>query len=353
MDIEDCHYEEVYSILFKTPLGMPFAALYKQCKLFPEETDLSRVLHRAGQQGNVLKKNGIYRLTTEKYKEMSGGKEPPTEEPIVEPPVAKPSVVKSPVQKEKPKHDIDAEIKALLEKNPETKDVMGTVTEPEVPAEPVREPKVIVSSVKRTEVPKAKVDVELPFGDLQRSKAMGGAALALYKVRSSDIYLTLSELSEWTGCNNIVLSQRLAVLVDRRYVEKDNSLGARKPRFKWAGNYRYPFDKYKETDDELVNFKNALAWSERHGSVKAVTVPPDQVVIPENIKSSSSGDMVTHNVDGNNGLPNVSGGHAVWGNYIPGSGIDAAIFIDLQLKSLQAQMDVLLHVRKSMMGVPA
>lgn len=353
MDIEDCHYEEVYDILFKTPLGMPFAALYKQCKLFPEETDLSRVLHRAGQQGNVLKKNGTYRLTTEKYKEMSGGKEPPTEEPIAETPVVKPSVVKSSVQKEKPKYDIDAEIKALLEKNPETKDVMGTVTEPEVPAEPVREPKVIVSSVKRTEVPKAKVDVELPFGDLQRSKAMGGAALALYKVRSSDIYLTLSELSEWTGCNNIVLSQRLAVLVDRRYIEKDNSLGARKPRFKWAGNYRYPFDQYKETDDELVNFKNALAWSERHGSVKAIIVPPDQVGNTAEVSTDPSRNVVAHNVDVNSGLPNVSGGFPVWGNQIPGSGIDAAIFIDLQLKSLQAQMDVLLHVRKSMISPAA
>lgn len=339
MDIEDCHYEEVYDILFKTPLGMPFAALYKQCKLFPEETDLSRVLHRAGQQGNVLKKNGIYRLTTEKYKEMSGGKEPPAEEPVVE---------ATPV-KAKPTLDITAEIKALLEKNPETKAVMGTVTEPVASAEPIREPKVIVSSVKRTEVPKAKVDVELPFGDLQRSKAMGGAALALYKVRSSDIYLTLSELSEWTGCNNIVLSQRLAVLVDRRYIEKDNSLGARKPRFKWAGNYRYPFDKYKETDDELVNFKNALAWSERHGSVKAITVPPDQVDNTAKTNADSSRNMASHDAVINDRVPNVSGGFPVWGNQVPGSGIDAAIFIDLQLKSLQAQMDVLLHVRKTMM----
>ena len=343
MDIEDCHYEEVYDILFKTPHGLPFAALYEQCKLFPEETDLSRVLHRAGQQGNVLKKNGIYRLTTEKYKEMSGGKEPPAEEVIVEVPAAK---------KNKPAIDINAEIKALLEKNPETKAVMGTIAEPKV-VEPVHEPKVIVSKVKRTEVPKAKVDVELPFGDLQRSKAMGGAALALYKVRSSDIYLTLSELSEWTGCNNNVLSQRLAILVDRRYIEKDNSLGLRKPRFKWAWNYRYPFDQYKETDDELVNFKNVLAWSERHDSVKAITVPPDQVDNTAKTSTDPSRNMVTHNADINDGAPNVSGGFPVWSNQVLGSGIDATIFIDLQLKSLQAQMDVLLHVRKSMMGVPA
>ena len=336
MELEDEHYNEVYQALLANPLGLAFDLLYKKCKLFDEETDLSRCLHRASQQGNVIKKNSIYKLTTEKYKEMTG-KEPPSEE-VVEPVVEKTTKV----------DPIAAEIRSYFERDPTVKPLLGTA-----PVEPVKQepaPKVFRVPAKRTEAPA--VIAEKPFGDLQRSKTLGGAALALYKLRNeSDPWLSLNDLSEWTGSSTVVLSQRMSVLLDRKYVEKDNSLGLRKPRFKWADNFRYPFDVWKNTDDTLVKY-TLLEWTNRTGTKKAISIPPDQVVVtPDMVKSTES--STSRNMDA--GVANLDIGlHA-----LPTLGITPGVerfidsahhpkLLDLQINVIKAQLELLTHIRENM-----
>ncbi len=238
MDLQDEHYEEVYKILFQNLSGLHFDQLYDKCKQFEEKTDLSRCLHRAAQQGTVRKlPSGLYVLTPVKYLDLSGGQEMPEATEVVE---VKPEV------KNKQPDAVTEEIRKLMETNPNTKDVIGKIDPPK------HTPRVVRVERKVQEEAKP-VKVELSFGDLQRSKALGGAALALYRIRDdANPYLTLSDLSELTGCSNVVLSQRMAVLIERKYVIKDVSDGVRRPKFKWSGNFRYPFDQWRKSDDRRV-----------------------------------------------------------------------------------------------------
>lgn len=332
MDLEESHYEEVYQVLFTNPFGLEFQALFNKCKSFPEQTDLSRCVHRAGQQGNVVKKNGIYKLTTEKYKEMSGGQEPPVEEEKLDP--------------------ITEAIKELVAKDPSI---------PKLPEQPVAEPeskpkptRVIRSAIQRTEVKPItnKPPLEaMPFGDLQHTKTMGGIALALYKARDITMGLSMDDLIEWTGGTKMSIYQTLPKLIARQYVVREGVSHSRHVRYRWSGNFRYPFAKWEKEDDALLKYPSLLAFENRGDhTTRTVTVPPDQVSPTDVDQERPSGDMAVSVSDKQCELPDLSVGFAQWGPRIPASPALTRTYIDLQLKSLQAQADVLLHLREHMLA---
>lgn len=329
MDLEDNHFEEVYGILFKHPHGLEFQPLYQKCKSFPEGVDLSRCLHRASQQGNIFKSAGIYKLTTEKYKDMSGGQEPPTEEEKSDP--------------------ITEAIKELVAKDssiPKLPDTQPIQTEPE--PKPAR---VIRSTIQRTKVGSisGKQSIESKgFGNLQRSKTLGGTALALYKARDTVAGLTMEDLIEWTGSTKLCLYQVLPKLIERKYIVRDGVPRSRSVRYRWSGNFRYPFVQWEKEDDELLKYPSILAFQNRGDSTtRVVAVPPEEVQSMDAVEKHTSGDMVDSVPTDVGRIHGIPTGFFVWGPQIPLRDNDSArTLIDLQLKSLQAHMEVLTHMRQ-------
>ncbi len=255
MDLEDNNYEEVYRVLFANTNGLTFDKIFDFCKTFEEKTDLSRCLHRAAQQGNVYKMNNTYKLTTEKYKELSGGQEPPEEKPALD--------------------SITEEIKELLNKNPETSKLIGVVDKVSVED---KEPKRVFTIPTRTVVkPLESSNAALPFGSLRRTEGMGGAALALYKTRNEPHGLTLSELVEWTGTDRTVLFSIMTKLCVRGYAIKDDSAGRLHITYKWSNKFRYPFMDSQSNDARLLKYPSFIEFSNRNGTIKAISIPIDEV----------------------------------------------------------------------------
>lgn len=316
MDLEDCHYEEVYSILVTNTAGLDFDALFKKSKLFDERTDLSRCLHRAGQQGNVFKKNNIYRLTSEKYKEMTGNDFP-------EIPQEKKTETSDPITNE---------IKKLMASNPDVqksiKAAKATVVTKE--AEKVIPPKIHRIDKRASEAPKKEEKVELPLGNLRRSSALGGAAMALYRFRD-EAPLTTGDISEMTGAANNVLCIALAKLVKLGYATKDVT-NVKRPLFKWSGNFRYPFNGYQNRDDSLVKY-TVLAWSKRTGTNKPISIPPDSVAVTP--------DTITVPTEESISEPAFKVAQLPMSDFIIGN----LELIDLQIKAAEAKLNMLKHAR--------
>jgi hypothetical protein len=227
MELNDDNETELRSLLGKHPIGISSDALWTQSSTFEEKTDLSRALHVAKHQGWAYAKGGLYFLVNAAS----------TEE-----------CVDTFVVPEVPKEDPWANTKKVLA---------------------ARE---VASAESKSELPV--INANLKFGNLQRSVALGGAALVLYKFRAEHP-LSLDDLAEILGVGKTSLYSAMTRLVLEGYAEKDDTV-FRRPLFRWAGKYRYPFASMLATDNDMLKFKTFAEFEARNNPIISVKDPtPD------------------------------------------------------------------------------
>lgn len=209
-------------VLGQHPIGISTDAIFAKCDAFEDRADLAKCLHLAKNQGWVHSKDGKHFLVT-LAKDFDTTATPKIEQvaPVVS-------------EKVEPVEETPAIDPSTVVGVPETRTVDASPAFKSGELKPAR----------------------LPFGDLQRSRSLGAAALALFKWRAESA-LTLDDLVEITGSKKTSLYAVMTKLVDLGYANK-NDEDFRKPYFKWSGTFAYPFVKMLETDNELLAFVTPL-----------------------------------------------------------------------------------------------
>ena len=237
--INEEYLNEIQALIIKHPEGLTFIQMFDRLPGIPDQTELSKSLHESFKRKICAKIDGKYhpygniRVTCESTNNT--GKAPEV---------------------------VTAEIKTLLENNPETAPVMGTA-EPET--ESVQTPeqhKTVQTKTRRTTfTPMQSVKAgALPFGLLRRKGAAGRIAYALYRIRGEGVMSFADMRMLFPDITNSSMYQAMHSLGDGevKMVEKDSS-DFSKPLFKWSGNYAYPFQRQDPEDKHLVPFKD---WEE-------------------------------------------------------------------------------------------
>ncbi len=209
MELGDEYCEEIYQNLFVNPLGLDFDALWTMSKIFSDKADISRCLFSAKREGHILKDSEtlVYKLSDEKYKELSGGVEPPKE------------------------------VQAVL------------------------------SNTKTTKVSKKPKDTtamgdEPKIGNLRRNKLYGAVCLAIYLARETE-GLSFEEVVEWAGINKEDFVYTAPKLTQLGYVRRSGSLKSKSSRFMWTGKFIYPFPTQHEDDVSLLKYPSLFEFQNR------------------------------------------------------------------------------------------
>lgn len=241
MEHVESQFSDVYAALFKYHNGLTVDELFKECQTFVERIELSQVLYRASNLGNVYKlKSGHYRLTLSKYLEMGG-----------EPDKYKQDTDES--------ANVTEKIRQAFLKDPKLKNVMDQTDE----AKPAR-----VWTVQKTVTPKVETTTpSKPMGSLRRTKVLGGVALALFKARDEERGLTIGELAEWIDCLEESIYGPLRSLIKDGYIEK-KQLGSRSvSTYAWTGKYQYPFATTQAEDNQLLKYPTIIEFIKRNRSL--------------------------------------------------------------------------------------
>ena len=184
------------------------------CTLFYSSTRLSRAIHCGIQLLEIYKSDGKYYSTVFDH---------PKE-------VVRMSVVD--------------EIRKLLQSDPE---VASKLQE----AKP--KPRIFTKTAGKPTSLEKVVDAPKKVGSLRRSLGTGAIAYALYRFRD-DGWLTFDELMELTGVAFSTLYASLIRLRDKGYVER---CVGKDLKYKWSGNFTYPFNTLLDGDAKLLRFHPA------------------------------------------------------------------------------------------------
>lgn len=238
MHYTPAHSDEIIKILQKHPEGIGFQDLYKQTTLFVDTTELSSTIHRTTQLGLMYKKDKLFFLTVN---------------PLAEP-----------AQKSDPVTEV---IRELIHKDPAVKKHIE-----QAKVEPVKEPKVVATQEKLTEVkplvaeptncfaekqekePNKPAPINgKPLGNFQKGSGIGQIAYAFYRFRLHGS-LSINDALELIQKRDITKStkdQSMFILRREGFIE----LVDKKERlYKWSDKYAYPFSSMKPEDTQLLRF---------------------------------------------------------------------------------------------------
>lgn len=273
MELAPEQQSEITEVLARHPIGIKYKTLWDKCKTFDSELELSQVMHRMIQLGLVFKKFDLY------FKE---GQTPPEQAPKPEPvrrtSKMKPASVQYNEDTDIPSDDGDAD-----DEDADSDEDLEVAAHEKIDK---AEKRVIVRPVGLTPVAEvnAQAEQQKKNGNTQRTRSAGAALLAIYKLRDCRP-LTLDDLVFFTGSSKTTLYAAMQRAISAGYVLQDRS--GRHPLFKWSDKFKYPFDKWKATDDRLM--ANTINdWKAKEGLLVKAGTPVDEAEEGVEVETSTS-----------------------------------------------------------------
>lgn len=333
MELNADQEAELRSVLKQHPIGIHTDALWEKCKTFSDRQELSLGLHAAKQQGWMYKNGGLHFIVNgEATKECIAS--------FVKPVVEEPAPIAT------DKEDPWAKSRHMFELKTSSKETFPITPPQPLPEAIQREIDAGNTVIGPGTVMPAPAVIELGslgFGDLQRSKGLGAAALALYKFRAEEP-LCLDDLVELTGTGKTSLYSAMTRLVVERYAEKDDTV-FRRPIFRWSGLYRYPFKSSLPTDNDLLKFRTVEDWH-NYKDPKNVVEPQKEVECVPPVASDVGPDGVAGEL-GPSGCPKgISTEHEFKASYTNVPQVESALkVIDAELALHKHQIEALTRLR--------